>query len=191
MLWRRLDMPGHDACRLDETGEDWQLEGTAVFRDQTGPAVLAYHVEGDAGWRTREAWVRGWIGERRIDLAILRTGESWHLDGVAVSGLERCIDLDLGFTPATNLIPIRRSGLEVGQSVDAPAAWLDIATEALKPLEQRYERRGEAQYWYDEVGVPAAAEVRTSRSPSNAELPLDDRRSPRRLGRESDLPRLQ
>jgi len=159
MLWRRLDIPGHDACRLDETTGDWQLEGTAVFRDQTGPAVLAYHVEGDAGWCTREAWVRGWIGDRPIALAILRTGQSWHLNGVAVSGLERCIDLDLGFTPATNLMPIRRLALEVGQAVDAPAAWLDIATEALKPLEQRYERRGEAEYWYEAPGFGYAAEL--------------------------------
>jgi hypothetical protein len=47
-----------------------------VFRDQTGPAVLAYHVECDAGWCTREAWVRGWIADRPIDLAILRTGQA-------------------------------------------------------------------------------------------------------------------
>jgi hypothetical protein len=152
-------MPGHDARRLDEATRDWQVDGTAVFRDQAGPAVLAYHVEGDAGWRTREAWVHGWIGEQPIDIVILRTGESWHLDGVAVSGLERCIDLDLGFTPATNVIPIRRLALEVGQAVDVPAAWLDVATGAFKPLEQRYERRGETVYWYEAPAFCYAAEL--------------------------------
>jgi len=100
MLWRRLDMPGHDACRLDEATSDWQLDETAVFRDPSGPAVLAYHVEGVAGWRTREAWVHGFIGERPIDIVILRKKEAWHFGGVAVPGLERCIDVDLGFTPA-------------------------------------------------------------------------------------------
>jgi uncharacterized protein len=159
MFWRRLDMPGHDACRLDEATRDWRVDGTAVFRDQAGPAVLAYHVEGDAGWRTREARVRGWIGERSIDTAISRMGKSWNLDGVVVSGLERCIDLDLGFTPATNLIPIRRLALEVGHAADVPAAWLDVATGVLKLLEQRYERRGETVYWYEAPAFGYTAEL--------------------------------
>ena len=38
----------------------------------------------------------------------------WTLDGAAVSGLEACVDLDLGFTPATNLLQIRRLALALG-----------------------------------------------------------------------------
>jgi hypothetical protein len=159
MLWRRVDMPGHDACRLDETSSAWKIDGTAVFRDEGGPAMLAYHVEGGAGWRARRAWVRGWIGERRIDVAILRKRTSWHLDAVAVAGLDACVDLDLGFTPATNLIPIRRLALEIGQAADAPAAWLDVATGTLKRLDQRYERRSETAYWYEAPMFGYAAEL--------------------------------
>ena len=33
VLWRRLDTPGHDACRLVRNDAGWQLEGTAVFRE--------------------------------------------------------------------------------------------------------------------------------------------------------------
>jgi len=159
MIWRRLDMPGHDACRLVETTSGWKIAGTAVFRDRSGPAALAYHVEGDAGWRTREAWVRGWIGEQSIEVAIVRQGDAWHLNGVPVSGLEDCIDVDLGFTPATNLIPIRRLALVVGGAAGAPAAWLDIATRHLERLEQRYERRGETAYWYEAPAFGYAAEL--------------------------------
>jgi hypothetical protein len=64
-------------------------------------------------------------------------------------GLAVCIDVDLGFRSTTNLIPIRRLALVVGEAADAPDARLDIATGALKPLEQRYERRGETAYWYE------------------------------------------
>jgi hypothetical protein len=153
-------MPGHDACRLEEApGGGWKIDGTAVFRDQSGPAVLAYHVEGDVGWRARAASVRGWIGERPLDVAILRKGKSWHLDGVAVAALEGCLDVDLGFTPATNLIPIRRLALVVGAAADAPAAWLDVATGALERLEQRYERRGETAYGYEAPAFGYSAEL--------------------------------
>jgi hypothetical protein len=159
MLWRRLDPPGHDACRLVETTSGWKIDGTAVFRDPSGPAVLAYHVAGDAGWRTREAWVRGWIGEQPLDVAIVRAAAAWLLDGVAVAGLEDCVDVDLGFTPATNLIAIRRLALVAGDAADAPAAWLDLATRKLERLAQRYQRRGETAYWYEAPAFGYAAEL--------------------------------
>lgn len=159
MIWRRLDVPGNDACSLVETTSGWKIAGTAVFRDQAGPAMLVYDVEGDAGWRTREARVRGWIGEQPIEVAIVRKGDAWHLNGIPVSGLEGCIDVDLGFTPATNLIPIRRLALAVGAGADVPAAWLDIATGALQLLAQRYERRSETAYWYEAPAFGYSAEL--------------------------------
>src|SRR5207244_2474062 len=33
ILWRRLDTPGHDACRLERSDAGWELDGTAVFRE--------------------------------------------------------------------------------------------------------------------------------------------------------------
>jgi len=162
MLWRRLDTPGHDACRLDEGTSRWRLDGTAVFRDPGGgPAALAYHVEGDVGWQAQVATVRGWVGDRPIDVAISRARAAWSLNGIVVAGLDGCADVDLGFTPATNLIAIRRLGLQVGQAADAPAAWLDLATGALERLQQRYDRRSETTYGYEapRFGYAAPLEV--------------------------------
>jgi hypothetical protein len=69
------------------------------------------------------------------------------------------VDVDLGFTPATNLIPIRRLALLVGEAADAPAAWLDIANGALGLLAQRYERRSETAYWYEAPAFGYSAEL--------------------------------
>ena len=59
ILWRRVDNPGHDACRLLALGDAWRLEGTAVFRQEGVPACLTYKVDCDANWRTREGAVHG------------------------------------------------------------------------------------------------------------------------------------
>jgi hypothetical protein len=73
-----------------------------------------------------------------------------------VPNLGACPDLDFGFTPATNLPPLRRLALEVGQAAAAPAAWLDVAAEMLTLLPQRYGRRTEALYWYESPSVAYA-----------------------------------
>ena len=159
ILWRRLDAPGHDACRLDWSGAGWRLEGTAVFRHAGGPAQLAYYVVCDATWRPQQGHVQGWLGAESVELNVVRTqARKWTLNGLVVPGVGDCIDLDFGFTPATNVLQLRRLALEVGQAADAPAAWLSgLSAGTLELLPQRYERRAAATYWYEAPSVGYAA----------------------------------
>jgi hypothetical protein len=148
LLWRRLDTPGHDACRVAEGAAG--VEGVALFLEAGRVAQLSYRVSCDAGWRTRQGEVRGWLGQRPVGFRIERTETGlWRLDDEVVAGLEGCLDLDLGFTPATNLLQLRRLALAVGRAAEAPVAWLDVAGGSLSLLRQRYERRSQTTYWYE------------------------------------------
>lgn len=132
ILWKRLDTPGHDACHLDGDEAGWKLQGTAVFRHDEVPARLTYQIVCGLTWHTLQGRVEGWLGVQPVAFNIARidTGE-WTLNGLVVSGLENCVDLDLGFTPATNLLPIRRLDLVEGQEAEAPAAWLNVSAGTL------------------------------------------------------------
>jgi hypothetical protein len=60
------------------------------------------------------------------------------------------VDIDLGFTPATNLLQLRRLNLAKSEGADAPAAWVDLdGGGVLSELAQRYERRSESEYAYE------------------------------------------
>jgi hypothetical protein len=149
-LWRRRDAPGHDACRLIETASGWKLEGCAVFRHKEGPAALAYSVACDAQWRTRSARVSGFLGARSTEITIERTeGGDWLLSGTKQPAAAEQIDLDLNFTPATNLIALRRLKLAVGERAGAPAAYLAFPEERLVVLEQFYRRLDADRYDYE------------------------------------------
>lgn len=159
-LWRRLDQPGHDACRLSQVKEGWRLEGTAVFLDEQSPAKLTYTVMCDGGWQSQSGRVSGWIGPRTVDFEIWRTTAGvWMLNGRPVPELEHCLDLDYGFTPATNALVLRRLALSPGQTADAPAAWFDPAEGTLILLPQHYERRSESTYGYESPTAGYAAEL--------------------------------
>ncbi len=148
MLWRRIDVPGHDACRLERAHDGWRLEGAAVFRGKEGPTFLAYSVQCDALWRTVSGRVGGFVGERAVDFAVARRGSDWTLDGVLVPGLDHLVDLDLSFTPATNLLQLRRVPILANESVPLPVAWFDVDAGTLTELPQTYERRGPNAFWY-------------------------------------------
>ena len=141
IVWRRLDTPGHEACRL--TGQT--LEGSAVFADP--PTALSYRVVCDASWRTQSVSVTGWIASRTIDLTFDR------------SALLGCDDVDLNFSPSTNTLPIRRLPLAVGESASLTVAWLRFPEMTLEPLAQTYRRVAERRWEYTSDDFRAEVEV--------------------------------
>jgi hypothetical protein len=150
MRWRRLDVPGTDRCALARSANRWRLTGQAVFADPRGGARLDYEVQADDRWHTLTGSVHGAVGSRSVALAIERTEDDrWWVNGTLVSGLDGLVDLDLGFTPATNLFPLRRLALRVGDAAGAAAAWLDDEQWVLRRLPQRYERRAADAWWYE------------------------------------------
>ena len=146
-LWRRLDQPGHDCCRLLRGRDGWRLAGTAAFREGRRLCQVRYEVAIDRRWRTRQALVTGFIDHRPLDLRLVASADGWSLNGVLQRGL-RHPDLDLGFTPATNLIPLRRLALAIGEQADAPATYLPFPRLRLVELPQRYRRLDRERYDY-------------------------------------------
>lgn len=73
-----------------------------------------------------------------------------------------CIDLDLNFSPSTNLLPIRRLGLAIGEEAKVNAAWLRFPGFTLEPLEQLYRRIDRTTYRYESAGGKFVAELRVN-----------------------------
>jgi uncharacterized protein len=153
MLWRRLDLPGHDACGLARDGAGWSLRGTAAFLHPAGPASIAYAVRCDSRWQTVSAEIKGLLGGRRVGYSVAHRGRRWSLNGQSIAGLEHLVDLDLGFTPATNLQQIRRVPMPEGVAVALPVAWLDLDAGTLTQLPQIYERRSDTLLRYEAPSV--------------------------------------
>lgn len=147
VLWRRLDTPGHDAAFLTRTDTGWALEGTAVFRHEAGPAAIRYAVDIDPSWIPRRGTVRGRLAGGEVDHVISREPDGWHLDGRPV-GLGHLLDLDFGFTPATNLQQLRRTAPAPGATVEFSVAWFDLGETTLTELPQIYTCRDARTFDY-------------------------------------------
>src|SRR5438132_1248052 len=85
-------------------------------------------------------------------LACGRPARRWRLNGTECPAVAGCIDVDLNWSPSTNLLPICRLGLAPGQEAGVRAAWLRFPSFTLEPLEQRYRRLDAATYRYESGG---------------------------------------
>lgn len=152
ILWRRVDRPGHESARVSPDATGWTLAGGAVFAHEGRPCRLDYRIVCNSEWRTRSATVTGWVGADEIDVTIQVDEGRWRLNGVECPQVEGCIDLDLNFSPSTNLLPLRRLNLAVGAEAEVRAAWLRFPGFTFEPLPQLYRRLSEDVYRYESGG---------------------------------------
>jgi hypothetical protein len=149
IIWRRTDKAGHEFCELVERADGAALTGVAVFSEKSTPVRIRYEIECDAGWRTLGCLITGDIDGHSLKVSIMHEGETWTVNGVAIPEVSGCEDIDLGFSPSTNLLPIRRLALKNGESGVVRAAWVKFPELTVQLIEQKYTRLGEDKYRYE------------------------------------------
>jgi uncharacterized protein len=78
---------------------------------------------------------------------------------IEIPAVAGCLDVDLAFTPATNILPLRRLGLAVGESRELTAAWVRFPDLSVEPLAQRYTRLDERRMRYESRGGSFTADL--------------------------------
>jgi hypothetical protein len=165
IFWRGFFLPGHEACRLFSQDSHWHLEGTAVFSHEQQPCRLDYQIICDEDWQTLSVDVGGWVGNSIINIHI-KTDSShrWWLNEIEQPEVLGCTEIDLNFSPSTNLLPIRRLNLAVGEAADVKAAWLRFPSFKLEPFPQTYHRLDEMTYRYESTDGQFVRELKVNQS---------------------------
>lgn len=145
--WRRLDVRGADTCKLLRTADGWALEGRADCEER-GNVEISYRVDCTPDWVTRAATIEGTHAHR-----IERKDRVWVLDGRPQPGFEHLMDIDFGFTPATNFLLMKRLRFPIGKAISVSVAWFDLGETVLTELPQRYTRRSDHAFWYESPTV--------------------------------------
>ena len=164
MTWRRLDLPGREEAYAARTASGWRLTGELTIEEAATSAALRYEIACDEAWRTRSALIEGLANGTPVRFALAADGEGhWTRDGRDVPEVSGALDVDLGFTPATNMLPIRRLSLDVGESAPVQSAWLRFPELRLELLKQTYTREAEHQFRYRALvdGEPFVARLDT------------------------------
>lgn len=152
ILWHRIDHPGHEFSQLSAHNQGWKLQGTALFIYEKQPCKLDYEIFCDQNWKTVSATVVGQVGDRKVNLRITTDEEKWWMNKEEYPEIEGCIDIDLGFSPSTNILPIRRLSMPVGEQAKVRAAWLSFPALEFEPLDQVYSRETDTTYRYESAG---------------------------------------
>jgi uncharacterized protein len=172
VLWQRIDSPGSEWCALEREPEGWRVRGIVLAAVDTVPVLVQYAVVLASDWSTRavEIVMRSGDASQPRELRLTVDPEQrWQIerepapdtsmpqdDLMALHGLT---DVDLGITPATNTLPIRRLDPAIGEAVAVTAAWVRFPELTIEPLPQRYIRLADRRYRYESAGGAFVAEI--------------------------------
>lgn len=126
--WCDWNGNGLDHCSFFESGDCLILEGV-VTGTREGDYGAHYFVRTDALFRTREVRVE-YVGGPRMHISADGEGR-WHdlLRDEPIPWLADCLDVDIGVTPATNTLPIKRLTLREQASEDIVVAYVPLLTQ--------------------------------------------------------------
>jgi hypothetical protein len=123
------------------------------------PLLVRYTVQCDPEWKTEDVDVMAESGGTIHRLRLGAAGGRWRSNEGSVGTLEGAVDVDLGVTPSTNTLPIRRLGLDIGEQADLVVAWIRFPDLSVLRSDQRYTRLAENTFRYESGSFSRDIEV--------------------------------
>jgi hypothetical protein len=152
VIWRRImDDRSFEDCVVTSSHDGFGIAGCIVAAEEGRPLIVSYHIACDGDWSARTVTIEQTLSDTSRFLKLERAGPAWRVDGVHDARLDGCAEPDLGLTPSTNALAIRRLGLAIGQGADITCAWVKFPALSIEPSVQRYERLAERDYRYTNV----------------------------------------
>jgi uncharacterized protein len=172
VLWQGIQSPGSEWCTLEREPEGWRFRGIVLAEVATVPVLVQYAVALASDWSTRAVEIvmrSGDASEPRELTLTVAPDQRWQITRVPspnpampqddLQALLGFVDVDLGFSPVTNTLPIRRLNPAIGEAVAVTAAWVRFPELTIEPLPQRYIRLAERRYRYESAGGAFVAEI--------------------------------
>jgi uncharacterized protein len=172
VLWQGIQSPGSEWCTLEREPEGWRFRGIVLAEVATVPVLVQYAVALASDWSTRAVEIvmrSGDASEPRELTLTVAPDQRWQITRVPspnpampqddLQALLGLVDVDLGFSPVTNTLPIRRLNPAIGEAVAVTAAWVRFPELTIEPLPQRYIRLAERRYRYESAGGAFVAEI--------------------------------
>lgn len=135
VMWKPTNGPGVEHLTV-EFGDGLRADGL-VGGVAAEPFRIRYDARADEADRIRSVRIESLVDDAELSLERDLDG-TWTRDGEPFAALDGCSEVDISVTPFTNTLPIRRLGLEAGETATIRVAYVDAPAMTVEPVEQRY-----------------------------------------------------
>ncbi|MEO6123904.1 MAG: putative glycolipid-binding domain-containing protein [Ilumatobacteraceae bacterium] len=160
---------GHDAAwspwdtdHVENVSIRWENEAWTAT-GSVGREDIQYVIRISPMWQVRQFLLFRDLDEPDLWLGTDGHGRWGEMNGDHRPDLDGCVDLDLACTPFTNMLPIRRLPLHVGDTADITVASIDVETLGIRPDHQRYTRLETHRWRFEQLATGLVQEFDVDR----------------------------
>lgn len=151
--WRTWDGGGVEDLTLTWENEAWTASGI-VTREQ-----VQYVIRLSPTWHVRQFLLFRDLDEPDLWLGVDGSARWGEMNGAHRTELDGCVDIDLGCTPFTNTLPIRRLPLDIGDRAELPVAMVDVETLDVHAERHRYTRLAAHRWRFEQLHTGYGVEL--------------------------------
>ena len=153
VAWTTWDLAHTSDVTLRWENEGWTAEGGIDIHG------VHYVIRLSAQWKVQQVLLFRDMDDPDLWLGTDGHGRWGEVNGAHRTELDGCVDIDLAGTPFTNVIPIRRLPLGVGEAASLNIITIDVETLGVGVSPQIYSRLGTHSWRYTSLDQGVQVEV--------------------------------
>ncbi|RYY53129.1 MAG: hypothetical protein EOO09_19070 [Chitinophagaceae bacterium] len=162
IIWNGRENDSREHCLINSNDSGIKVDSVIIGKNESGIYRVEYALLLDQHWKTISLTASSLHNNIVQHLEYTSDGQgNWTDKGQVVERLQGCIDIDLPLTPFTNSLPVNRLNLAVGAESDVRVVYVDLLSQKISPLTQKYKRISADEYLYQNVPNDFEAVIKT------------------------------
>jgi len=121
--------------------------------------VVAYNLLIDSEWKVQNFEIEYEVNNIKKKITGEKIDNRWKMNGLINPTYTDFDFIDISLTPFTNTLPIRNLNLEIGEEQEVNVIYINILDNYTKPLKQKYRKKSERIYKYENVPNDFEADI--------------------------------
>jgi hypothetical protein len=165
IFWESGEYDSTEKCQWTHTGSRSEIRSAVDVKQDGTLHRVEYHIKTNENGETLYFHVAN-RHDNLIEHFIFESDGkgNWQSNHRSMDDFKGCIDIDMPITPSTNSLPIHRLNLPVGGEEVIQVLYVDILSNKLTPVKQKYTRLSDHEYKYENVPNDFETTIRVDES---------------------------
>lgn len=152
LLWTGREYYSLENCLVNTTDIGSEIDSVIIGKYEGKIYRVEYKIRTNQNWEALFFEVQSQHSNQREHLIFESDGRgNWMADGKQADQFKGCVDIDIPLTPFTNTLPINRLKLCQHEEQQIEVIYLDLLERRIRPVKQKYARRSNTEYHYENV----------------------------------------
>ncbi len=165
ILWKGIYYASMENCMITTNAAGYFINSQLTGSFDNKIMRIDYQLQLDHLWNTLSVIANSRYGEHVNALSFANDGNgNWTFNNKPVPEFAGCMDVDISVTPFTNTLPINRLKLNINDCQQIKVVYINLPSEELHVMEQRYTKISDLEYLYQNVTSKFEALISTDKN---------------------------